>query len=281
MYAHHAESLQNMIDYFSGREEIIALVFGGSVAKGCERPDSDLDAMVVVTDEYYAQREKENRVTETISGYCTYEGGYFDVKYMTKAFIAAAADHASEPTRNSFIGARVLFSRDPEIPGIVARIPVFQKQERADKELSFFANLMLNYHYFWKACEPDGYMRLHVAGQIVYSIYRMILQENEILFPCNRRLEEFVENAPKKAGKHRLPVPGVLPRAVRRAVRRRLSGVHRLDELRHENGLQRPALPLFARLRAVVERPAPARGRILMDAGRTNANPSPWSSRLC
>ena len=143
MYAHHAESLQNMIDYFSGREEIIALVFGGSVAKGCERPDSDLDAMVVVTDEYYAQREKENRVTETISGYCTYEGGYFDVKYMTKAFIAAAADHASEPTRNSFIGARVLFSRDPEIPGIVARIPVFQKQERADKELSFFANLML------------------------------------------------------------------------------------------------------------------------------------------
>lgn len=198
MYAHHAESLQNMIDYFSGREEIIALVFGGSVAKGCERPDSDLDAMVVVTDEYYAQREKENRVTETISGYCTYEGGYFDVKYMTKAFIAAAADHASEPTRNSFIGARVLFSRDPEIPGIVARIPVFQKQERADKELSFFANLMLNYHYFWKACEPDGYMRLHVAGQVVYSIYRMILQENEILFPCNRRLEEFVENAPKK-----------------------------------------------------------------------------------
>lgn len=198
MYAHHAESLQNMIDYFSGREEIIALVFGGSVAKGCERPDSDLDAMVVVTDEYYAQREKENRVTETISGYCTYEGGYFDVKYMTKAFIAAAADHASEPTRNSFIGARVLFSRDPEIPGIVARIPVFQKQERADKELSFFANLMLNYHYFWKACEPDGYMRLHVAGQIVYSIYRMILQENEILFPCNRRLEETVEAAPHK-----------------------------------------------------------------------------------
>ena len=105
MYPHHEESLKKMVDYFSGRDEILALVFGGSVAKGCERPDSDLDAMVIVTDEYYAQREKENRVTETISGYCTYEGGYFDVKYMTKAFIEAAADHASEPTRNSFIGS--------------------------------------------------------------------------------------------------------------------------------------------------------------------------------
>lgn len=198
MYPHHEESLKKMVDYFSGRGEILALVFGGSVAKGCERPDSDLDAMVIVTDEYYAQRERENRVTETISGYCTYEGGYFDVKYMTKAFIEAAADHASEPTRNSFIGSRVLFTRDPDIPGIIARIPVFQKQERADKELSFFSNLWLNYYYFWKSCKPEGYMRAHAANQIVYSVYRMILQENEILFPCNRRLEEFVEKAPRK-----------------------------------------------------------------------------------
>ena len=57
MYPHHEESLKNMIEYFSGRDEIIALVFGGSVAKGCERPDSDLDAMVIVTDAYYAERE--------------------------------------------------------------------------------------------------------------------------------------------------------------------------------------------------------------------------------
>ena len=232
MYAHHAESLQNMIDYFSGREEIIALVFGGSVAKGCERPDSDLDAMVVVTDEYYAQREKENRVTETISGYCTYEGGYFDVKYMTKAFIAAAADHASEPTRNSFIGARVLFSRDPEIPGIVARIPVFQKQERADKELSFFANLM------------DAQLPLFLEGLRTGRLHAPARGRADRLQhlpddPAGKRDPVPVQPPPRgvrgeraeKAGKHRLPVPGVLPRAVRRAVRRRLSGVHRLDEL--------------------------------------------------
>ena len=198
MYPHHEKSLKNMIEYFSGRDEIIALVFGGSVAKGCERPDSDLDAMVIVTDAYYAEREKANSVTETISGYCTYEGGYFDIKYMTKSFIEAAADHASEPTRNSFIGSRVLFTKDPEIPDIIARIPVFQKQERADKELSFMSNLWLNYFYFWKACKPEGYMRAHAANQIVYSIYRMILQENEILFPCHRRLEEFVGKAPNK-----------------------------------------------------------------------------------
>ena len=41
-------------------------------------------------------------------------------------------------------------------------------------------------------------MRLHAVGEVVYSIYRMILQENEILFPCNRRLEETVAAAPRK-----------------------------------------------------------------------------------
>ena len=43
MYQHHEESLKIMEKMFREREEVIALVFGGSVAKGMERPDSDLD----------------------------------------------------------------------------------------------------------------------------------------------------------------------------------------------------------------------------------------------
>ena len=41
-------------------------------------------------------------------------------------------------------------------------------------------------------------MKLKVASEMVYSLYRMVLQENGILFPCNRRLEEFVKQAPRK-----------------------------------------------------------------------------------
>ena len=36
-------------------------------------------------------------------------------------------------------------------------------------------------------------MKLHAVNEVIYSIYRMILQEHEILFPSNRRLEEFVQ----------------------------------------------------------------------------------------
>ena len=192
MLKHHEESLAIMRAHFESKPEVIALIFGGSVAKGNERPDSDLDAMVVIEDEAYAQRVRAGTAVETIGGLCTYEGGYFDVKYMTKDYLRAAAERASEPTRNAFVGSRVLFSRDPEIEGILARIPVFQEREREEKMLSFYADFSLNYHYFLKSCKPEGYMRLHAVGEVIYSLYRMVLQESGILFPCNRRLEETV-----------------------------------------------------------------------------------------
>lgn len=198
MYKHHEESLQIMLDFFKQKPEVIAVVFGGSVAKGCERPDSDLDAMIIVSDEAYEKRLATNTTTETIDGMCTYEGGYFDVKYMTKSYLKDAAEKGSEPTRNSFLKSRVLYSVDPEIEGYVNRIPVFQVQEYSEKMLSFYSNFWLNYYYFWKSCPIEGYMKLHAANEIIYSLYRMILQENQILFPCNRRLEEFVAKAPKK-----------------------------------------------------------------------------------
>ena len=78
MYQHHIDSLKIMEDYYR-KENAIALIFGGSVAKGNERPDSDLDGMVVVSDEEYARRLAERRTAGTVHGFCTYEGGYFDV----------------------------------------------------------------------------------------------------------------------------------------------------------------------------------------------------------
>ena len=41
-------------------------------------------------------------------------------------------------------------------------------------------------------------MRAHVAQEIVYSVYRLILIENRALFPCNRRLEEAVQGCPRR-----------------------------------------------------------------------------------
>lgn len=198
MYQHHRDSLDILVEYFKEKEEVIAIVFGGSVAKGMERPDSDLDAMIVITPEAYEVRKSNGTLTETITGKCTYEDGYFDIKYMTKEYLEAAAQKGSEPTRNSFQCAKVLYTKDAEIEDIVNRIPVFQIKEMQDKQLSFYSALMLNYQYFWKDCKPEGYMKIHVMSEMIYMVYRMILQENHVLFPSNRRLEETVDKLENK-----------------------------------------------------------------------------------
>lgn len=198
MYPHHEASLKIMCDHYRAQKGVIALIFGGSIVKGMERPDSDLDAMAVVSQEEFEERTRNNTLTEIIHGKCTYPEGYFDVKYITKDFLKLAREKASEPTRNSFYKAQVMFSDDPEIEELVNGIAEFQKQEKEEKLLSFYSDLMLNYGYYWKACNIEHYMKIRTASEMIYCIYRLILQENEILFPCNRRLEQYVELAPNK-----------------------------------------------------------------------------------
>ena len=193
MYRHHEESIEKLKEYFIGTEGLIAIVLDGSIVKGNARPDSDVDAVIVVTEEKYRALEKENRLAEVIGGHCTYEGGYFDIKYKTKRILERAALYASEPTRNAFAKAQVIYTTDDEIQSLVVRIASYPEAERADKVRCFNANLQLNRGYFLKCVsEENAYMRAHLAQEIVYSVYRLILAENRALFPCNRRLEETV-----------------------------------------------------------------------------------------
>ena len=199
MYRHHEESIERLGQYFQGRESVIAVVLDGSVVKGNARPDSDIDAIVVVTEEAYSRLANENRLAEVIHGHCTYPEGYFDIKYKTKRILTYAAERASEPTRSAYIGARVLWSKDAEIAPIVAKISAYPEGEVAGKIACFWANLKLNADYFLNCTGTDNaYMRAHLAQEIVYSVYRLILIENRVLFPCNRRLEGAVRACKKR-----------------------------------------------------------------------------------
>ena len=109
-YKHHAESIEIMKDYFRKEEGVIALIHGGSVAKGNERPDSDLDGMVIVDEDTYAKRVAAGTTAGNVSGLCTYPEGYFDVKYMTKQYLLEAAES------NVVSITQLLFSSEKSTP---------------------------------------------------------------------------------------------------------------------------------------------------------------------
>ncbi len=198
MYDHHRQSIDNLISYFDGDPDVIAIVLGGSVAKGLARPDSDIDAIIVVTDERHAALTKENRLSECITGHCTYEGGYFDLKYTTKAYLKAVAEHGSEPSRNAFVSAQCLVSRDEEIAVLLEQVPVFQQSEKPDKLLSFYSALVLNNGYFWNVSKDNPYLRLRAVGDIVLFGIRLLLQDREVLFPCHKALLQTVSRLSDK-----------------------------------------------------------------------------------
>lgn len=58
------------IRLFYSREQkgVTAFIFGGSVAKGMERADSDLDGMAAVSQREFKYREQHNELTEVIQG---------------------------------------------------------------------------------------------------------------------------------------------------------------------------------------------------------------------
>jgi len=197
--AQHLAAIENLKRYYEGDESVLAVILDGSVVKGNARPDSDIDAIVVVTEEEYARRKERNLLAEVIYGHCPYENGYFDVKYKTKRILCLAAERASEPTRNAYVKAQVVFSRDEEIEPLIEKISAYPEGEIPFKVRCFWSDVVLNRDYFLCCVgEDNAYMRAHLAQEIVYSIYRLILIENRVLFPCNRRLEDAVRGCTRR-----------------------------------------------------------------------------------
>lgn len=198
MYQHHKDSIVKMTEYYRKNPEIIALFLIGSVATHTERPDSDLDGVAVVSPEYYAQKAAGVGTMEVVHGECTYEGGYFDIHYLTKDIMKELAASGSEPMRNMSSCARPLFCDDDELIPLAKAINVYPLSEKPGKLLQYYCTLKMFYRYFWKVCKPEGYARAHIADGMVYSLYRLLLVENDTLFPGFRKLETTVINVPNK-----------------------------------------------------------------------------------
>jgi len=88
---HHRRAIGNLIEAYRDDPDCLALIIGGSVAKGFARDDSDVDFMLVATDESYARRLAERDLFINRRDLTDYEGGYVDGKIIDRAFLHAVA----------------------------------------------------------------------------------------------------------------------------------------------------------------------------------------------
>lgn len=196
---HHEAAIGKLGRHFSEQEGYLAVIVGGSVAKGVESEYADIDAMLVVTGELYEERRRANALTYFSTEFCDYPMGYVDGKIVDKEYLRAAAERGSEPTRAAFQHAILAHCSDPEIEDLVRLIPVYQKHEQPDKIRSFYAQFEAAYWYLGEALKRgDRYLLLHSGSEMVMYGGRLVLAHNEILYPYRKLFMAELARAPDK-----------------------------------------------------------------------------------
>jgi len=189
---HHDETLAAFVTI--PREDWLAVVLDGSVARGRERPDSDVDVTVVVTEKAFEQARAEDRVSYVDRDAATYEGGYVDVKVVTLALIAAGGERGDEPMRAAFLEARVAWARDDairsELEQLLKAVVELDEAEWERRMASAIAVVRLQAGYFAKQAFVSGeeYLLRHATLHTVSAAGRALLAVNRILFQGHKYL---------------------------------------------------------------------------------------------
>jgi predicted nucleotidyltransferase len=199
MKPHHESAIRKLADHFSNEEGYLAVIVGGSVAKGVETEFADIDIMLVVTDELYEKRREENALFYFSTEFCDYPGGYVDGKIVNLPYLQAAAERGNEVTRAAFEGAFAAYSTIPDLDDLLSRIPVYQADEQREKIRCFYAQFECAYWYFGEGIRRDDkYLRNHALSSLILYGGRLILAHNEILYPYHKLFLTALNGASKK-----------------------------------------------------------------------------------
>lgn len=196
---HHDRAIARYLARESARPDTLAVVLTGSVARGTERPDSDVDLYLVVTEARWSDAYAAERLMYTEDEGIDYEGGYFDVKLATLSYLDDAADRGDDPVRDSFSASRIVFSRVDYLDARIARIRPADDEWDA-RVASFIAQARLHGRYFLQQAHASGDQLLlhHASVHLATSAARALLAANHVVFPGPKYLSKLVAGLESK-----------------------------------------------------------------------------------
>ncbi|MFX1489172.1 MAG: nucleotidyltransferase domain-containing protein [Promethearchaeota archaeon] len=199
MRPHHKKAIEKLVESIKTDERYLALIIGGSVAKGMEREDSDIDVILVATDDEFEKRKKRNMFLYYETKFCDYQGGYIDGKVVDLQFLKDVAERGSEPARDAFRDSWIAYSKIPELESILQKIPVFQRSEKLKKIKKFYAQFECA-NWIIKEAEKrnDEYLLTRGITDLILFGGRLILEHNEILYPFHKLFMQTLEKASDK-----------------------------------------------------------------------------------
>jgi len=154
--------IDEVVDLHSKDGNVVAIILIGSLARGDAREGSDVDFNLVV---------KERREP------CD----------VTKDDLRFTIERGNELTRWSYTSAKVLYTTDGEIEGLIRQIPVYPESRRQYNMESFVSQIRMHFAYLQLAeYSKNAYLLHETAAKIALFAGRLVLADNRVLYP-NRK----------------------------------------------------------------------------------------------
>jgi Nucleotidyltransferase domain len=199
---HHRQTIQRLVDEYQNDPRFRALIIGGSVAKGCARPDSDVDFLIVATDDEFKDRKARGDLFINRTDLCDGDypgGGYVDGKIISLSFLEALAEKGNEPSRAAFEGAFAAYSHIPGLDELIKNIPVYPEAEHDKRMRSFYCMAFMGRWLMNEATRHNNpYTITRAASQLALYAGRLILAHNRTLYPFHKWLMHALESVDKK-----------------------------------------------------------------------------------
>ena len=197
--AHHQEAIENLVNAYQDDPKYQAIIIGGSVAKGCAREDSDIDFMIIATEQEYDERNLKGDLFINRTDLCDYPGGFVDGKVINIEYLEEVAENGNEPSRAAFDGAFVAHSKIGGLEEILARINAYPEEGRTERIRSFYCMSFIQ-NWLMGEAERHGnlYTKSRAASQLALHAGRLILAYNRILFPYHKWFMHYLEKCTNK-----------------------------------------------------------------------------------
>ncbi|MCB9078524.1 MAG: hypothetical protein H6631_13070 [Anaerolineaceae bacterium] len=199
MEQHHQESIDKFLARYTKDPTILAILLGGSIAHGFASADADIDVCLIVDAAEFQRRKAANTLAFSLWDICTYDHGYIDCKVADLDLLTRLAQHGSDPARYAFQDCQVLFSRLDRLQALLAQIVVYPK-DKIDERRKRFASQLLAWKWYYSEAlkKQNTYLVFLSLQKLVLFSSRIILNENELLYPYHKWLLKVVERAAKK-----------------------------------------------------------------------------------
>lgn len=196
MYKHHQAAIDSITAKLKAREEVLGVIIGGSIAHGYANEDSDIDIMIVLSEENYKQALSKQEIGYFETESCAYAGGYVDGKYVSAGFIRKVAELGSEPAKYAFKDAFVTYSKVDGLAEMVQQASSYPIHHKGDNLVKFYAQFETWKWYYYEGLKRNNRLLIDYSlTNYVMFAGRMILAFNETLFPSYKWLLQELEHA--------------------------------------------------------------------------------------